>query len=467
VYQRDFADRCFVKITNGQQQPLFNIPFRIYDETGETLWQAVSYPNGENVFFPHLMAANAKADNLSLEIKYNGQLVRKPLSRQYQRMTEIEIENANPRADLALDILFILDTTGSMQDEIQQLQDTIVSIHARIQNAFNSLPIRFGLILYRDRGDAYVVKPYAFTERLEHFQEHLDNVRAGGGGDYPEDLQAALEEALRKTAWNPSAVKLAFIIGDAPPHLDYQQSYTYLAAALEANQRGIKLYTIGASGLRIEGEYIFRQISALTYSEFVFLTYGEQGESEGSGVGKVSHHTGDNYESHRLDDLVVDIVKREISYQLPASLVIRQEIAPLRQENYLKIRMDNLWAQVLKQLDEAFHETPVGMLPAFQAATSQVDTLAQYLHQISTISLLESKNVKLVERERLEQIMKEKGLTLAGFVQQKNYSEISALLGSDVIFFGEVSYTGVDRAVFMRAVRTDNAQIVAAARIRL
>jgi hypothetical protein len=62
VYQRDFADRCLIKITNGQRQPLFNISFRIYNETGDTLWQAVSYTNGENVFFPALIAANAAHD---------------------------------------------------------------------------------------------------------------------------------------------------------------------------------------------------------------------------------------------------------------------------------------------------------------------------------------------------------------------------------------------------------------------
>jgi Mg-chelatase subunit ChlD len=467
VHHQDFADRYLVKITSGQQQPLLNIPFRIYDEAGKTLWEAVSYSNGENVIFPHLMISQAASDNLMVEVVYNGESIRQPLTRQYQRLTEIAVASAKPQSDLSLDILFVLDTTGSMQDEIRQLQDTIVSIHTRIKNLFNFLPIRFGLILYRDRGDEYVVKTFAFTGDLERFQEHLDQVQAGGGGDYPEDLQSALHEALQKLEWNPAAVKLAFVVADAPPHLDYQQDYTYLDAALEANRRGIKIHTIGASGLKIEGEYIFRQISAITYSEFVFLTYGEQGESEGAGVGKVSHHTGDNYESHQLDDLVVNIVRRELSYQLPDAVAARKEIPPQSQENHLRIRMDNLWSQILKQLHESFHGTPVGVLPPFQVTASQVDTLAQYLHQISTISLLESKAIKLVERERLEQIVQEKGLTLAGFVQPQNYSEIWELLGSNVIFFGEVSHAGVDRAVFMRAVRTDNGQIIAAARVRL
>jgi len=249
--------------------------------------------------------------------------------------------------------------------------------------------------------------------------------------------------------------------------LDYQQDYTYLNAALEANRRGIKIYTIGASGLKPEGEYIFRQISSLTYSEFIFLTYGEQGESEGTDVGKVSHHTGDNYESHQLDDLVVNIVKRELSYQMPAPLVARKEVAPQRQENYLRIRLDNLWSQILKQLDESYQETPVGVLPPFQTSVAQIDTLAQYLHDMSVLSLLESKGIKLVERERLEQVFREKGLTLAGFVQNQNYSEISAALGSDLILLGDISFAGLDRVVFMRAVRVDNGQIVAAARVRL
>lgn len=467
VYQQDFSDRFIVRIVDGQGKPCFHYPFAIEDAAGQQLWQSVTYSNGENVVFPDIMFREFTGDKLFVHLEKGGKSTRLPVKTDFDRITTIDLRSAPAEENLSLDILFILDTTGSMGDEIQQLKDNLYSIYTRIKNYFTSLPIRFGLILYRDRGDEYVVKQFQFTGSIDEFQRLIDDIKSRGGGDTPEDIQAALEVALHRIDWQPKAVKLAFLIADAPPHLDYDEEFTYPDAALEANSRGIKLYTIGASGLDVAGEYVFRQLSALTYGEFIFLTYGESGESEGRGVGKVSHHTGDNYESHNLDDLLVNIVKKEMAYQLPAELVRRQAPDPKMQERYLKTRLDNLWSQVTKQLDEFLPEQPVAVLAPIEASEAELGGLAKYLQQVSVVSLLESHKIKLVERERLKELLEEKGLTLAGLIQGENFEELYTLLGSNVIFLGEVSYAGVDRVIFVRAVETDNSRIIAAARIRL
>lgn len=467
VYHYDFKDRFIVRVTDGQNRPIWNIPFQIVDQNKNLLWESVTYTHGENIVYPHIMFPRTNADKLYLKVVHDGQDVQEPLKEDFQRITTVTISSHNPLQQLSLDLLFILDTTGSMGDEIQQLKDTIYSIYTRIHHYFSSLSIRFGLILYRDRKDEYVVRRYDFTGDINGFQDCVDEIKSGGGGDTPEDLQSALKETVEAMNWDPSAIKTAFLIADAPPHLDYGQEHTYLDASLEANQKGIKIYTIGASGLDPGGEYIFRQISILTYSEFIFLTYGEKGESDGTGKGKVSHHTGDNYESHNLDDLVVSIVKKEISYQLPEPQLARPEIIPQRQESYLRLRMDNLWTQIGKQLIEFLDQKPVGILPPFRTSDGQLDTLAEYLQEISVVSLVQSQKILLVERERLEEILSEKRLTLSGLIESQNYDDIATLIGANVIFLGEVNYAGIDRVVFMRAVKTADSQIVAAARIRL
>jgi hypothetical protein len=467
VYHRDFNDRFIIRVTDWEDNPLFNIPFQITDVLDTVLWNARTVANGESVLFPRIMFAGSDPDELYVKVDYRGIHQVQKISKEPGEITTMKLAQIDNNSDLSLDILFILDATGSMGDEIQQLQDNIYSIHTRIKNFFHFLPMRFGLVLYRDRGDKFLVRKFDFTDSIDEFQLYADEIKAGGGGDNPEDVQTALKEALQQMSWSDDAVKLSFLMADAPPHLDYNQDYTYLNAALDAQKRGIKIYTIGASGLNVQGEYIFRQISALTYSQFIFLTYGERGESEGIGTGKVSHHTGDNFESHNLDDLVVNIVKKEISYQMSDDQIARKKVEPALQEGYLKIRLGNLWAQIIKGMGEALPDEPVCVLAPFKTEYGELSDLADYLMQQSTVSLLESRGLKLVERERLDQILEEKGLSLAGIIQQERYDDLFQLLKSNVIFLGDLTFAGIDPVIFMRAVRTDNAELVAAARIRL
>ncbi|MCK7514841.1 MAG: VWA domain-containing protein [Desulfobacterales bacterium] len=141
-------------------------------------------------------------------------------------------------APLALDVLFVLDTTGSMGEEIERLRDTIEIVHANISAMTSRPAVRFGMVLYKDRGDEYVTEVVPFTADLQVFQAALAEVYAAGGGDTPEDLQAALEDSLKKMAWNEGGVRIAFVITDAEPHLDYDQKYTYAQAAKDARARG-------------------------------------------------------------------------------------------------------------------------------------------------------------------------------------------------------------------------------------
>lgn len=467
VYHYVFKDRFIVRITDGQDRPVWNVPFRVVDERGRAVWESVSYANGENIVYPHIMYDPDSSSRFFVEVDSESEKIREPLNETFQRITTLRLSRRERLRECALDLLFILDTTGSMDDEIQQLKDTIYSIYTRIHGMFSAVSIRFGLILYRDREDEYVLENKGFTEDIDLFQERVDRIEADGGGDYREDVQAALRAAIKETHWNPDAMKIGFLIADAPPHLDYRQRYNYVRAALEANQKGIKLFTIGASGLDPEGEYTFRQVSTLTYGEFIFLTYGEEGESEGTGKGKVSHHTGDNYESHDLDDLVVNIVRKELSYQLPVSRIAYVDMHPRYQANYLIIRMNNLWNQIGKQVGEFLDEKPVGILAPFEISETRLDTLARFLQEISVVSLIESQSISLVERDRLEELLDERRLALAGLLETKDYDEIALLSGANVIFLGKVEYAGVDRVVFMRAVKTSDSQIIGAARIRL
>ncbi|HNN82308.1 MAG TPA: VWA domain-containing protein, partial [Leptospiraceae bacterium] len=296
----------FVKDKNSRSIP--NASIQILANNKE-LTTGTTYSDGSFLFFPSLyndvykFKARITKDNSKTEIEFDRQGARtKEVILDYPQAKENEVP---------VDIVFVMDTTGSMGEEIQRLKSTIEIINLNLTgNSKNE--IRFGMVLYRDKKEEYVTKVIPLTNDLENFKKELNKVSAGGGGDYPEDLQSALKDTIKEIDWRKNAVKLTFIITDAPPHLDYKQEYTYISAMKEASERGIKLYSIGTGGLDINGEYVLRQISQFTNSKYIFLTYGEKGESEGGASGSVSHHTGANFPTDKLETIVIRFAKEEI-----------------------------------------------------------------------------------------------------------------------------------------------------------
>ncbi|HZI05902.1 MAG TPA: vWA domain-containing protein [Archangium sp.] len=124
-------------------------------------------------------------------------------------------QQARPR----IDVVFVLDTTGSMSGLIEGAKQKIFSIASRIAQGKPTPQVRVGLVAYRDVGDAYVTKRYELTEDLDGLFTHLRKLQADGGGDTPEHVGRGLGEAVSKLSWDSSreTMKLIFLVGDAPP----------------------------------------------------------------------------------------------------------------------------------------------------------------------------------------------------------------------------------------------------------
>ena len=164
------------------------------------------------------------------------------------------------------------------------------------------------MVTYRDRGDDYVTQTYDFDHNVRRFTRAVRNVSADGGNDYPESLNEALHQAVNNVSWREdNAVRLVFLLADAPPHLDYPQDYDYIQEAAEARRRGIKIFAVASSGLDSQGEYVFRQIAQQTMGKFIFILYetGPQGRLD------TPHDVGD-FTINRLDSLIVRLVQEEL-----------------------------------------------------------------------------------------------------------------------------------------------------------
>ena len=150
--------------------------------------------------------ALAEAPQKPAQSQVQGAQVQPPPSQQQQM---------RPR----IDVVFVLDTTGSMSGLIEGAKQKIFSIASRIAQGKPTPRVRVGLVAYRDVGDAYVTKRYELTEDLDGLFTHLRKLQADGGGDTPEHVGRGLGEAVSKLSWDQSreTMKLIFLVGDAPP----------------------------------------------------------------------------------------------------------------------------------------------------------------------------------------------------------------------------------------------------------
>ncbi|MGE5154977.1 MAG: VWA domain-containing protein [Bdellovibrio bacteriovorus] len=158
-----------------------------------------------------------------------------------------------PTADQrpVIDALFVLDTTGSMGGLIQTAKEKIWSIASTLASGQPAPEIRMGLVAYRDRGDDYVTRVLDLSPDLDRVHAALAGYEAQGGGDGPEDVNQALHDAVHRVSWSQesTAYKVIFLVGDAPPHLDYVQQVQYPEILAEARRRGIRVNAIQCGDL--------------------------------------------------------------------------------------------------------------------------------------------------------------------------------------------------------------------------
>ena len=308
VHNVDVSERYAIAVADAGGRPVPNAVVRV--STGETLlFQGRTYANGQTLFFPRAYPTAEGVEQFRLYVERNGVSQNLDVARGERSDWVVTLDTTVSYDDgVPLDILFLLDSTGSMADEINQITETLLSISSRIADLPSQPDLRFGMVSYRDRGDEYVTRVYEFDRDVSRFLEAVRGVHADGGDDEPESLNEALHVAVQEPEWRlDDAVRLVFLVADAPPHLDYPQDYDYAVEMAEAKRRGIKIFSVATSGLNAQGEYIFRQIAQHTMGRFIFLLY----EGEG-GTPSTPHDVG-GYTVERLDDLVVRLVEEELA----------------------------------------------------------------------------------------------------------------------------------------------------------
>lgn len=169
-----------------------------------------------------------------------------------------------------LDVVFAIDATGSMGDEIDQVKTHLWRTANQVMAGQPRPDVRFGLVIYRDRTDAEHTRVVPLTRDVDAIHRELMGIVANGGGDGPEDVDAALELSVRQINWDTSAAHMVFLIGDAPP-----KPYGLDRGAIleEARRREITFHTVQASGMDAVGARVFEEIAGRTGGVAEVLTY--------------------------------------------------------------------------------------------------------------------------------------------------------------------------------------------------
>jgi hypothetical protein len=204
-----------------------------------------------------------------------------------------------------LDLAFVIDTTGSMTDELEYLKAEVGSIARAVAEVFPDVKQRYALIAYRDQGDIYVVRTFDFTPSLDEFVDNLMAQSADAGGDWPEAVHQALEAAQRLSWTATGTARVLFWIADAPPHTEFAERTLNAIQAFRAATIGV--YPVAASGVGTELEFFMRSAACLTLSEYLFLT-------NDSGIG--NPHAEPHipcYQVQRLDQLMIRMIKAELT----------------------------------------------------------------------------------------------------------------------------------------------------------
>jgi len=172
-----------------------------------------------------------------------------------------------------IEVCFVLDTTGSMGGLIEGAKQKIWSIANEMISAQPTPELKLGLIGYRDRGDDYVVKSFSLTDDIDAIYGHLREFQAGGGGDTPESVNEALAEAIHKMPWSSDkkVLKIIFLVGDAPPHMDYPNGPKYPDLCREAAKKDLIINTIQC-GEMAETKPIWQEIAKLSEGSYVGIS---------------------------------------------------------------------------------------------------------------------------------------------------------------------------------------------------
>jgi VWFA-related protein len=205
------------------------------------------------------------------------------------------LEFAGIGSDRPVDIVFVFDTTGSMDDEIEGVKNTSIAFANKLRAS--NRDFRLGLVAFGDEIRSVDNRDGTLTADAEEFKRWVGRLRADGGGDDEEMALDALMEG-GGMQFRPDAQKILLLITDAPPHERGDGTHFSRTTASETattlKDNGFTVYAVAYNDAR------FRQIVDVTGGDF----YDIRRERDFTGIidrigGLIANQYRIVYQSHR------------------------------------------------------------------------------------------------------------------------------------------------------------------------
>ncbi|HMX41011.1 MAG TPA: VWA domain-containing protein, partial [Saprospiraceae bacterium] len=291
-------------LTNEQDVPLADVTVML-QAAGETIWTARTDNTGRAELWKGLIAGASTAPeaNLMAVAVVEGKVLNLGSPKEADQGLNRYRVPAACDAPRTVDIVWAVDATGSMGDEIEYLKTELLDVIGRAKALNGDLNFRMGTTFYRDEGDEYITKSSGLSYDISKTVDFIRQQHAGGGGDTPEAVHTALEEAIFRQKWSDRAIaRICFLVLDASPHQTPEVNASLHRSILEAARRGIRVVAVTASGIQKDTEFLMKFFGLATNGTYVFLT-------DHSGIGgKHLEPTTDEYKVENLNNLLVRLI---------------------------------------------------------------------------------------------------------------------------------------------------------------
>ncbi|UQB69766.1 VWA domain-containing protein [Epilithonimonas zeae] len=294
--------RVSVQLTNLDNNPVIGKKLKLINDKKEIVWESITDNRGNaELWISSILNQNQNYSQYSIVDEDGNLLVNNAKEfRDGQNLIKINESCTRRRA---LDLVFVVDATGSMGDEINYLKSELLDVLKKVESNLTQTNVRYGSVFYRDNGDEYVTRKFDFSNNSENLINFIKKQDAKGGGDTPEAVVEALDSSIDELAWsNENSTKIMFLLLDAPPHLSEENIERLHQKIKLASKKGIIIIPIAASDTDKQTEYLMRTFALLTNGTYTFLT-------NDSGIG--NNHikpTASEYEVEKLNDLLLRLI---------------------------------------------------------------------------------------------------------------------------------------------------------------
>ncbi len=301
-------ERYSVQLTYEDGNPVVDRLVEVTDNKGKS-WKARTDNTGKAELWGHAFGETYQAlANPTIKVNQGGKMRKLPSKATAfaNGMNSLQVKGNCNYSD-QLDVLFVVDATGSMKDEIAYLQVELNDVISQVQANQPDLNINLGSLFYRDHSDEYLTRKSDFSTDISQTTNFIKAQSADGGGDKPEAVEIALEEALQLSWSKEARTRLLFLVLDASPRENDDVRKSLDASIRKAAEMGIKIIPIAGSGINKGTEYLMRSMALLTNGRYVFLT------DHSMVGGKHIAPTTDTYEMEFFNDLLIRIIEESVT----------------------------------------------------------------------------------------------------------------------------------------------------------